>query len=350
MKIVYCRSVIYKEQVRLNQAATNALMARLEAQRALCDSAEKELHRKYRQRDEIEKQIRPEWDQGRKRIRMDDSTFDDERNRKPVLCLPGIRPRTPFHKELRVFLEEEQRASEVGLSANEEQNKEEKEELKTLADNNNIEEKREEHDRSMAAMEDENSIEQKLQKLEIKEGKKSFGTSYPVLHEAEAEEDEESRKERGKGNVEKWLQILLENSQGMDPLETHGNETSGTEEIIRQLNQKYPQEELNISKVSHSENKEKQLQVLQDKNGWTEKEDEIEKDAGTSFIQTGHNICTGEACLSEENGDRSFEGMERREYHRKEKTLVRSESARALRRIPSSPSLLLRKAFGRIKK
>ncbi|MCI07773.1 trichohyalin-like, partial [Trifolium medium] len=30
------QSVMYKEQVRLNQAASNALMARLEAQRAIC--------------------------------------------------------------------------------------------------------------------------------------------------------------------------------------------------------------------------------------------------------------------------------------------------------------------------
>ena len=50
-----CRSVIYKEQVRLNQAASNALMARLEAQREICDAAEKDLHKKYKQRDDIEK-------------------------------------------------------------------------------------------------------------------------------------------------------------------------------------------------------------------------------------------------------------------------------------------------------
>ncbi|KAF7843298.1 golgin subfamily A member 6-like protein 22 isoform X3 [Senna tora] len=329
------QSVIYKEQVRLNLAATNALMARLEAQREICDNAEKELHRKYKQRDDIEKQIRPEWDQGRKRIRLDDSTFDYERDSKPVLYLPGIRPRTPFHKELRVFLEEEQKASEAGLSANEEQNQEEEkeEELKILADNDIIEEKLEEHNKSTVALEDENSIEQKFQKLEIQEGKKSYAFSVPVLQDADAEEDEESRQERGKGNVEKWLQILLENSQDMDPSETYGNETSGTEKIIRQLNQKYPL-------------KEKQLQVPQDKNDdWTEKEDRI--------VRTGNKTCTDEeACISKENGNSSFEGMERRECHRKEKRLVRSESARTLRRIPSSPSLLLgiRKGMDRIGK
>ena len=124
-----CRSVIYKEQVRLNQAASNALMARLEAQRAICDAAEKDLHKKYKQRDDIEKQIRPEWEQGRKRSRIDDATYE-ERDSKPALYLPGPRPRTPLRKELRVFLEEEQRSSEVDLSANEEQKREEKVEQK----------------------------------------------------------------------------------------------------------------------------------------------------------------------------------------------------------------------------
>lgn len=316
-----CRSVIYKEQVRLNQAATNALMARLEAQRAICDNAEKELHRKYRQRDEIEKQIRPEWDQGRKRIRMDDFAYDDEKDSKTVLYLPGMRPRTPLHKELRVFLEEEQKASEAGLSANEEQNQEDKEEEpdRLLVDSIR-EEKLEDHDKSVA-LEHENSIEQKLQKLEIKEGKENYGISVPVIRDAETEEDddeveEERRQERGKGNVEKWLQILLENSQDIDPLETHRKDT---EEIIRQINQKYPQKEMKISKVSDPENNEDRT------------------------VHTGNKICNGEeaACICEENVNASFDGMERKEYLKKGKGLVRSESARTLRRIGSSPSLLL---------
>ncbi|XP_054781375.1 uncharacterized protein LOC129288686 [Prosopis cineraria] len=330
------QSVIYKEQVRLNLAATNALMARLEAQRAICDNAEKELHRRHKQRDEIEKQIRPEWDQGRKRIRIDDdSIFDGERESKPVLCLPAIRPRTPLHKELRVFLEEEQRASEAGLSANEEQNQEEKnQELKIPT------EKLEEPKRSSVALGEEISIEQKLQKLKIKEGKESCESSFPVLQETETEENEHIRQERGKGNVEKWLQILLENSQDMDPLETHGNETTGTEEIIREINQRYPQQELKTPRVSEYENKEQQQQVPQDKNGWADKEDRIESEAGTNVIHTANT--EEEACVSEENGNKSFEEMERRECNnRKGKKLARSESARAFRRIPSSPSLLL---------
>ncbi|RDX90600.1 hypothetical protein CR513_27512 [Mucuna pruriens] len=323
------QSVIYKEQVRLNQAATNALMARLEAQRAICDAAEKDLHKKYKQRDDIEKQIRPEWEQGRKRSRIDDAIFE-ERDSKPTLYLPGPRPRTPLHKELRVFLEEEQKTTEAGLSANEEQKqeeKEEKEEKLKMPANNNTEKKLEEHTGSSVALDEENSIEQRLQKLKISEGKRSCGISFPGLPETETEEDEETRKQRGKGNVEKWLQMLLENGQQEGyPQETNENASRGTEEeIIQQLNQKFPQKEMKISKVSDSDHEEKQLQLLQDKNGWTEKEDRIEN----------------EACIGEGNCTPSFEGMERMEQHKKEKRLARSESARTLRRIPSSPSLLL---------
>lgn len=330
------QSVIYKEQVRLNQAATNALMARLEAQRAICDGAEKDLHKKYRQRDDIEKQIRPEWEQGRKRSRIDDAIFE-ERDNKPALYLPGPRPRTPLHKELRVFLEEEQRtSSEAGLSGNEEQKQEEKEEKLKMSSNNNTEEKLEEQTRSSFALDEENSIEQRLQKLKISQGKRSSGISFSGHHEIETVEDEETRQQRGKGNVEKWLQMLLENGQqeGTYPKEINENASGGTEEIIQQLNQKFPQKELKISKVSDLDYKEKQLQVLQDKNGWTEKEDKIENEA-RSVMPTGHKNYSEEACTPR------FEGVERKEQPKKEKRLGRSESARNLRRIPSSPSLLL---------
>ncbi|TKY66408.1 hypothetical protein E2542_SST09280 [Spatholobus suberectus] len=85
-----------------------------------------------------QKQIRPEREQGRKRSRIDDATFKEKT--KPALDLPGPRPRTPLHKELILFLEEEQRASEAGLSANEDQKQEEKEEkLDNMNDMNNLE-------------------------------------------------------------------------------------------------------------------------------------------------------------------------------------------------------------------
>ncbi|KAL2332422.1 hypothetical protein Fmac_020003 [Flemingia macrophylla] len=278
------RSVIYKEQVRLNQAATNALMARLEAQRAICDAAEKDLHKKYKQRDDIEKQIRPEWEQGRKRSRIDYATFE-ERDSK---------------------------------------------------------EKLEEHIRSSVALDEEITIEHRLQKLKISEGKTNYGTSFPCLPGTEIEEDEETRQQRGKGNVEKWLQMLLENGQqqeGTGPQETNENASCEAEEIILQLDQKFPQKELN-SKFSDSDYKEKQLQLLQDKNGWTEKEDRIENEA-RSVMLTGYKNYSEEAFIGEENHTPSFEGMERKELQEKGKNLARSGSARTLRRIPSSPSLLL---------
>ncbi|KAL2332428.1 hypothetical protein Fmac_020009 [Flemingia macrophylla] len=317
------QSVIYKEQVRLNQAATHALMARLEAQRAICDAAEKDLHKKYKQRDDIEKQIRPEWEQGRKRSRIDDATLEERDSSKLALYLPGLRPRTPLHKELRLFLEEEQRTTEAGLSSNEEQKQEEKEE------------KVEEHTRPSVALDEENTIEHRLdeentiehrlQKLKISEGKRNYGTSFPGLPETEIEEDEKTRQQRGKGNVEKWLQMLLENGQqqeGTGPQETNENASCEAEEIIRQLDQKFPQKE------------------LKRKNGWTEKEDRIENEA-RSVMPTGYKNYSEEACIGEGNHTPSFEGMERKELHEKGKKLARSESARTLRRIPSSPSLLL---------
>lgn len=333
--------MIYKEQVRLNQAASNALMARLEAQRAICDAAEKELHKKYKQKDDIEKQIRPEFEQ-RKRFRIDDSTFEEERNSKSVIYLPGNRPRTPFHKELRVLLDEEQKASEAGLSANEE-------ELK-------IEE--EEPTKSVVVLDEEKSIEQRLQKLEISEGKRTAGISFRGFHEKNVEEDEEMRNQRGKGNVEKWLQLLLENGQGEgtdSQEETNGNASGRTEDIIQQLNQKFPQKELlKVSKVSDSDinNIEKELQVLQDKKCWTEKEDDKIENVDDA---TGYKNYSAEAYVGETNG--SFEKTKigknwKEEQHKLEKRLVRSESARVLRRIPSSPSLFqgMKSSFKTIKK
>ncbi|ESW22689.1 hypothetical protein PHAVU_005G173800 [Phaseolus vulgaris] len=345
------QSVIYKEQVRLNLAATNALMARLEAQKAICDGAEKDLHKKYKQRDDIEKQIRPEWEQGRKRSRIDYATLE-ERESKPALYLPGPRPRTPWHKELRVLLEEEQRASEVDYSANEEQKQEDKEEKMKMPAKDDTEEKLEEHTTSgVVALEEENSIEQRLEKLKIREGKRSCGISFTGEHETEIEEDEETRKQRGKGNVEKWLQMLLENSPqpGTDPEETNENASHRTEEkIIQQLNQKFPQKELKMSKVSDSDYKEKQLQLLEDKN----QEDTIENES-SSVLPTGHKNYSEEACIGEGNCTPNVEGMQKKEEHKKEKRLLpRSESAKTLRRIPSSPSLLfgIRKGVDCIRK
>ncbi|KAJ0985639.1 hypothetical protein J5N97_003995 [Dioscorea zingiberensis] len=105
------QSVLYKEQLRLNQAATSTLMARLEAQRAICDSSEQELNKRYKRRDEIEKQIRPGWEHARKRSRTDDTLLEERHDEQLLLSMSN-----PLRKELRKFLEEEQKASEVGSS------------------------------------------------------------------------------------------------------------------------------------------------------------------------------------------------------------------------------------------
>ncbi|KAG4211817.1 hypothetical protein ERO13_A02G124100v2 [Gossypium hirsutum] len=287
------QSVVYKEQVRLNQAAANTLTARLEAQKAICDASEKELHKKFKQRDELEKQIRPELEHARKRSRTNDTFFQGQ-DSKTVLYLPGIRLMTPSHKELRVFLEEEHKASVAGLSSNEDQKHEEIEEELAITARNALKHKREEHDKAIAALEDERPIEQKFERLEIKEERQ--GIRYPVI---EGEEDEESRKQRGKGNVDRWLQMLLENSQEeLEPQNDNvdAEEVSGTDDIIKKLDLKYPLKE--------------------------KKEDNNVNVEGNKTPRRNSNA-------SEVIGSR------------KERVLKRSESARAFRRIPSSPSLIL---------
>lgn len=311
--------------MRLNQAASTALMARLEAQKAICDASEKELHKKYKQKDEIEKQIRPEWEHARKRSRMDD-TLLEEKDSKTVLYLPGIKPRTtPLHKELRVFLEEEQRASQAGLSSGEEQKHEEIQAQET-------EENPEKHNGSIIALEDETPLEDKLQKLNIQ---------FTVPREPEIEEDEESRKQRGKGNIEKWLQMLLENTQeDLDTQNANENEKSGTDEIIRNLNLKYPQEvKISRSPEHEEEVNEENKQIAAEKGGVKRVEEIIEIEARKT--QKEERNMSEVSGIGEVFGSCSFEGRERKDHNGKERKLVRSESARTFRRIPSSPSLIL---------
>lgn len=332
--------------MRLNQVATNSLMARLEAQKAICDSAEKDLHRKFKQRDEIEKQLRPEWEQARKRSRMDDTLFE-EKDSRTVLYLPGIKPRTPIHKELRVFLEEEQKATEAGLSSNEERRNEEAEEELPKLGINFAKEKLEEHDKSIVAFE-ECPIEDQLKRIEIGEEKR-HSLKFPILREPEIqkveEEDEETRKQRGKGNVERWLQMLLENSQEeMDPQATNENRTSRTDDIIKKLDEKYPQKD---SASVTQEPEKQQIVVEKEARKW---EEEITGIEPAETVREKSNTVE-QICFVEGVGSRkSFEVKERTEKNRKEKSLARSESARGFRRIPSSPSLILKKGVDCIRK
>ncbi|OVA06542.1 hypothetical protein BVC80_1739g26 [Macleaya cordata] len=321
------QSVIYKEQARLNQAATSALMARLEAQKAICDSSEKDLHKKFKKRDEIETQIRPHWEQARKRSRIDD-ILSEERDDKNVLYLPEIRPRKPLQKELRLFLEEEQKASEASLSLIEERERDENRELL----NKIATEGRDQHNKSLIVVENEIlPIEDKLQKLEIEEEKKKTKSTGSSVHQSpEREEDEEWRKQRGKGNVEKWLQMLLDDTcEGfsMDSPHQNTNEDERTSEMIEKLNLKNPQKEIRVLKLPASEEKKGSKRVCE--------KIEPQKDQARDDVSGVYSVGKGIGRR------KSFEGKERRERTEKDKGLVRCESARAFRPIPYSPSVIL---------
>ncbi|XP_009611141.1 uncharacterized protein [Nicotiana tomentosiformis] len=418
------QSVVYKEQVRLNQAAANALMARLEAQRAICDSAERELHKRFKYRDELEQQIRPEWDQTRKRSRMDEfpdeegdektllclpgssSRAELEKDDQRVLCLPGMKSNDSMHKELRVFLDEEQKAYEARLSLNGGQEKERQ------------------SDKAIVQAKDEDPTEKKIQNTEIQEEGITYNAGFPTFHEAEREEeDDESRKQRGKGNVEKWLQLLLDNSQeptnfsvqtaeennnGKKTLNAGEDETNEIDGTIRKQNIRHPQNEIKKSRSEESEVAEKQpqkaakqldkeIQIRHPQNEIkksrseesevaedvkqpqkaakqleeTKREEIVEMAARKSsfsnreigkkeertelkgqktpsrnpppyrLLPERRASDVGSASKGVVGRSSSCERTERKSEKEKERELLRSDSARLFRRIPSSPSLLL---------
>ncbi|KAL8495552.1 hypothetical protein ACS0TY_019620 [Phlomoides rotata] len=354
------QSVVYKEQVRLNQAAASALLARLEAQKAICDSAERELHKKYKQRDELEKQMRPEWEQARKRSRMNDTLNEenDDRNtlcllenepktqenepetpKKTVLCLPEIKSSTPpSHKELRKFLEEEQRDSAGTLLQIEEREHEKKPSFR----------------KPVVAGEDGYIVEERLEKLEIEDGGKIYDIQFPFHHETEEEEDEESRRERGKGNIEKWLQFLLEKSAedgDFNAQNTDKKEVSKSDELIKKLNLIYPHTKIKISRDQEPQCTDTAKTQGNGETGDDEKENvevNVAKSNNTTFKNPPYRIVTEKlkakelASMGKGAGRMSSpDEKTRREKKGKERELLRSESARAFRRIPSSPSLIL---------
>ncbi|KAB2623897.1 trichohyalin [Pyrus ussuriensis x Pyrus communis] len=244
-------------------------MARLEAQKAICDASEKELHKKHKEIDEFETQIKPEWEQARKRSRMDDA-LAEEKDSTMVLYLQAIKPRTPLCKELKVSLEEEQKASDAALS------------------------QINEDDRRIELYEELERPKKRL--LEI-EGKHKF--QFPVIQEPEIVEDKERRKKHGKGNLEKWLQILLDSSP---------EETS---DIISQMNLKYLQGVKNV-KCPQAEVKggvSRQHLIVQEKD------------------DNAHQVRTPVKPFKGVINKKSFE--ERDQSNGKEEKLPRSESARA---------------------
>ncbi|KAL2234036.1 UNVERIFIED_CONTAM: hypothetical protein Sindi_1135800 [Sesamum indicum] len=398
------QSVVYKEQVRLNQAAASALLARLEAQKAICDSAERELHRKYKQRDELEKQIRPEWEQARKRTRMDDALNEEkddkialylpenEQTKQPeeemndaslaenakqkILYLPEAESTAPLHKELRKFLEEDQSASPASLLQNEELGQEGTKGHREMTNNVSL--------LKSAAVAGENRyvIEERLEKLEMQDGGKIYNIQFPFNHEPDKEEDEESRRQRGKGNVEKWLQFLLQGTAEDADLNTQSTdekETTKSDELIKKLNLVYPLTEIKVSRAQESQctETEKEVEKLDDQAVILDKNDEkktggaVETAARNSVSDGGkengkkHSVVNmasntpfknppyrivpekikvkESVSISKGAGRMSSPDVNaaRREKIGKERELLRSESARAFRRIPSSPSLIL---------
>ncbi|XP_078428053.1 trichohyalin [Wolffia australiana] len=166
--------VVYKEQSRLNQAACGALVARLEAQKAMCDTSEKELMRREKLREEFEMQTtqrlarkRP-WEEEEEGPKQETEEGEEEEEEEE----DERKIRSALRKELRVFLEEEQKASQAGLSFNEDM----------------------------------------------------------LMETNEGEENEDKTSELGRRNVEKWLQILLEKN------ELNNNPDKDVEEEIHQRN------------------------------------------------------------------------------------------------------------------
>ncbi|CAI9781603.1 unnamed protein product [Fraxinus pennsylvanica] len=405
------QSVVYKEQVRLNQAAASALLARLEAQKAICDSAERELQRKYKQRDELEKQIRPEWEQARKRSRMDD-TLEEEKDDRLVLYSPNNKAKrqlqietndslAPLHKELWKFLEEEQKASDASLLMIKEREEEEEELDKGCRENGDkiSKKKHEKGNKTMVVEEDGTPIEERLEKLDRRQGGTVCNIQFPIHHEPDEEKDEESRKQEGKGNIEKWLQLLLENTLEDDvskPKNVNENETdelirkldlmsaeketmeqleqeddllnpkiadeNETEELIRRLDLSSPEREIIESRAKESQTKgsTEQLDKIRRMEAMKSPSSNEKEDGKMNAIANVTNTNTPlknppyrvepqRRSYTNESGSTgtgvgqpgSCEENARMGKSRKGRELLRSESARAFRRIPSSPSLIL---------
>ncbi|CAA6672701.1 unnamed protein product [Spirodela intermedia] len=171
--------VVYKEQARLNQAACSALAARLEAQKAMCDTSEKELLKRFKVREELERQIVPDCDeQQQTRKRADDGRGDVSIG---LTHSSRRKMRRALRKELRVFLEEEQKASEAGISIDE----------------------------------------------DIYMERCSAHGDEP-----EEEEEEQRMSQIGKRNVEKWLQMLLEKSENQGSPTPPPPPENRTDEIV----------------------------------------------------------------------------------------------------------------------
>ncbi|KAF8704807.1 hypothetical protein HU200_031044 [Digitaria exilis] len=412
------QSVVYKEQLRLNQAATSTLMARLEAQRAMCDSSETELRKKYQHRDDLERQIKPE----RKRYRVDDGLLE-ERHSESVKYLSARRLSSPLKQELRVFLEEDQRNSDAYISLGEGEigqgtsthasafGNARNEQLKVInfprrslsIEHNNVDSER---GRTL--------VREKLEELAIKERHRSrrrerkdtmasrgagtpirsrdgkgtatmqqryetetekyhasetvsvprssslppsppyrtvgmHGTPrYPtdqstmlqkseVLHHRRVprSEDDGNMNHVGKGNVDKWLHMLMNNQQE-DPAAYHSSDEQHEDDEENASEEQHNDAEENASEEQHDDaednaSEEQQMPSRIDeescRNEITECSDEI--------VEVEDEIASDQGTARSRN---SFGIKEREE---KKIWFPRSDSSRGFRSLPSSPSKIL---------
>ncbi|KAI4324695.1 hypothetical protein MLD38_030159 [Melastoma candidum] len=299
------QSVVYKEQMRLNQAAASALMARLEAQKAMCDASERELHKIHKQKDEITCQIRPESEQARKRSRMDATLLDEDGDVQPALRLTmGSRPRTPSsHKELRKFLEEEHKAYIGRLWANKDFKEDVKDKKRLTVDS------------------DEEKVDGCLTRKDEAPHIRRRSTSVLVVPEGD-DEDGEGRNERGKENVERWLQMLLGEKD-----EARDESIDQIEDVTRSAVKNNTQEKEKGRRISASESQ-----------GSVEVRQREEPKTVKVQVNEEQPPKAQENVIAAANGGEITEGKNEKV---KEKGLGRSESARILRRIPSSPAIVI---------
>ncbi|GJN37319.1 hypothetical protein PR202_gb26257 [Eleusine coracana subsp. coracana] len=381
--------VVYKEQLRLNQAATSSLLARLEAQRSMCDSSETELRKKYQQKDDLERQV----NQARKRYRVDDGLLE-ERHSESVKYLSARRLRSsPLKQELRVFLEEDQRNSDPYISLGDDEVREE--ETSGLGDARNVirfprrslytEENTVDTERGRT------SVREKLEELAIKEQRRSRrrerngtsmrsrGTGTPMrskddkgkativqsdLNESDVEkyhasetvsvprssslppsppyravgmygtarshtdqllqrnegrqprgvgrsEDGENMNHVGKGNVDRWLHMLMDNQQEEGPAVYNSSEEYNNDE---------ESEEPQMKSRVDEESCRNEITECSDEIVEVEDETETATDQGTERCRNSFGI---------------------KEREDKKIWFPKSDSARGFRSLPSSPSKIL---------
>ncbi|GLJ44218.1 hypothetical protein SUGI_0923400 [Cryptomeria japonica] len=225
------QNVVYKEQARLSQAACHALMARLESLKADSDMSERDVLKKFKQREEVKELLRPYSEQVRKRVREDDtascskipvkkevrkmrsscpsaipSTGSGDKGKEsiPLLKHAGALEETSLlfknmeknskriQKELREFLEEDLEASRI-----EAQKQQQEEKRGVMTDGYESVGDNDKHDEIDEALDQVLSMQHQV-----------------VVARADAADEEDERvRQIGKANLDKWLQMLLQNTE-----------------------------------------------------------------------------------------------------------------------------------------